>query len=346
LSELVELVSRLEWLVKDMERLEEQGRARAYRRDELPRNDSEWALDVSRVSNEVADALLKLSEQLEERGESASRLGRLYFFADDVGAAAYRLSDVASQCLRDRRSRGECVVDEWSKSYFKAMDEAYERATGKRCTWLLGVKEPYTLSAAINDLTSCFHRLMEEVRKITGKYEIEGGCLFEADVDPVLKEACKTFDKAEFGLFDMGLLSENDHGAVSGFARDGILELRVGSAPGHASRIDLNRGTLEYYDTDEAVNKAMKEILEEIGLRCEAWEGGVTCKGVTRDNATKAATLLAASTSMDLRLEDPESWWGENLENMPEECRNIKDSIKREACAIKKVIAKITGIKL
>jgi len=226
------------------------------------------------------------------------------------------------------------------------MDEEHERLAGKRCTWLLGVKEPYTLSAAINDLTSCFHRLMEEVRKVTGRYETEGGCLFEADANPVLKEACKAFDKVEFDLFDMGLTSENDHGAVSGFARDGILELRVGSAPGHASRIDLNRGTLEYYDTDEAVNKAMKEILEEIGLRCEAWEGGVTCKGVTRDNATKAATLLAASTSMDLRLEDPESWWGENLENMPEECRNIKDSIKREVCAIKKVIAKITGIKL
>jgi hypothetical protein len=61
----------------------------------------------------------------------------------------------------------------------KSLDEIYRMASGKRrCTWLVGVKRPYTLSAAVNDLAACLHRAVERAEEFLASWEREGKCMW------------------------------------------------------------------------------------------------------------------------------------------------------------------------
>ena len=329
-----EVFLELRSLIPEMERLEAEGRERAFHRERLPENDFTWASDVERVAKDLKVLFRGLAEALDK-----PELYKYSALADWIAYAAYHAGSEAERCMDERLSRGGCTVDEATVRSLRRVDQQYESITGKRCTWLLGVKEPYTLSAAINDLTACFHRLLEEARKLAGEHRVEGFCLVEKGADPSLVEACKAWSKAEEELRNRDLVSDEDYGAIGATVKDRAVEFRVGSTAGHATHVDLAEGKLEYYDEDWDVNEAMRALFEEQGLKCTHIEGeGVFCEGVTPENVKKVAAKLAAATSMDYRLKDPEGWWGENLENMPEECRNIENRIEREVCAVEKII--------
>jgi len=337
----------LELLIPDMERLEAEGRERAYHREEPPRGDASWAREVERVAGEAerwlggaADDAWAVSEEL------AGQLTRLKVLADLIEYAALHLGVEAERCESLGKARGECEVSSELAGALRMVDEAYGRLAGegKRCTWLLGVKEPYTLSAAINDLTSCFHRLLDAVREKAGRYRTEGLCTIAEGADPALVEACRAWSEAERHLYNLGLVQEDDYGSLSALVKDRKVEVQVGSTAGHKAHIDLEQGTLEYYDTDDDVNKAMEMLMEQQGLDCTHIEGeGVKCSGVTPGNVKRVAAKLAAATSMDLRLAEPRDWWGGNLELMPRECLEIgwKNLIEREVCAVEKEIDEI-----
>jgi len=151
--------------VERAKKLEEEGRRIAFERER-------------EVGDEVFDWL----------EEVASVAEKLTWFFDEVAEAgkwgdlAYRIREVAEELQYDaeaciRKKRGECVVSNFTKRKMRDLDYDYWLASRReRCTWLLGVKEPYTLAAAINDLTACFHRALEKAEEHLKKWEVEGKC--------------------------------------------------------------------------------------------------------------------------------------------------------------------------
>ncbi len=92
------------------------------------------------------------------------------------------LSTVRMKCNFIQTPRGKCVVDDKTKDWLRRVDVAFaSQFGGKRCTWLLGEQEPYMFSAAINDVTACFHRLIERAREKSKNYRSSGRCVWRLE---------------------------------------------------------------------------------------------------------------------------------------------------------------------
>jgi len=128
-------------------RLEEEGRERASRRDEVPRNDVSF---LDRITQVV-------------------KTSKFTDFASAISASAVAISIPAEMCYKERIPRGECPIPDFVVETMKLMDESARKVIGNRCTWLLGRSDRYNLSTALNDLTACFHRLLELEERSSGK---------------------------------------------------------------------------------------------------------------------------------------------------------------------------------
>ncbi len=311
-------------LLERLLRLEEEGRHRALARGEPPRSDAGWL-------ERVEEACAEMGEELERLGA-----GEWAAVADWIALAAEgTLRSAAEFCERRGVPRGECPVPPSAQEDLAAVDEAFRAAGGgTRCTWLLGEAEPYTLSAAINDLTSCFHRVVERLQDLSKAFRRVGKCLLRSP-DPALEEACSAWSRAAEALHDAGLLTESNWEAMYFRAEGTRAEARVGEAPGHAAHMDLQTGTLEYYGTEPDARLAEILLEEWCGLDCESGGGVTACWRLTRRNAPCAAQVLAALSSSRFRIAEPEKWWRE----IPEECRT-PDPVRREACLLSKLLHK------
>jgi len=302
--------------------VESWGRELASRRDELP-----GAEDL-RFLGELRDVSMELAEELERLGED-----EWVSVADWISMTAEgAINDAVKRCRLQRIPRGLCRVPKSVIEDLEEVDEAHREATGRRCTWLLGVKDPYTLTSALNDLTSCFHRVVEHYADVTEGYTREGKCLFR-NPDPALKEACEVWNQLVEELHREGLYTEGNYEALYFRVDDGRAEIRVGETAGHLSHLDLNTGALEYYDVNDDVKRLAEELLEEkCGLTCEVTPEAVACKEATSENAECISRVMAGLSSARFRIYNQEDWWKE----IPEECREIEDIVKREKCLLER----------
>ena len=154
-------------LVEKAKRLEEEGRRIAFEREKpVGVEEIDWLEEVASVADKLAWFFDEVAE------------------AERWGDLAHRIRKVAQELQYDvgactRKKRGECIATHYTRREMAALDDDYWRASGReRCTWLLGVKEPYTLTAAINDLTACFHRALEKAEEHLKKWEVEGKCVW------------------------------------------------------------------------------------------------------------------------------------------------------------------------
>jgi len=309
--------------------LEEEGRELAFKRDEV-------------VSYDDLEFVTKLVPVLKEIEDEYGAI-----FGDRFKAVATALLLAAGRLMNEvtrtswKERRGEHRVGEELKKALEEVDKAYEQLTGKeRCTWLRGVVEPYTLSAAYNDITACYHRLVEIISKALANYKFAERCLIEEGAAKELEEACRAWNLAVERFREGKLYSAADHEALLAHVFDKKAEVRVGSSVGHTTHIDLEKGTLEYYDTDDDVNAVMKRKFEELGLTCELREGeGVRCEGVTPENVKRVFAALAGATSADLRLRAGEAYWIRHPE-IRKRCEHLKTPEEREACMINEMLKK------
>lgn len=305
--------------------VEAEGRRRASERDELPESDADFLNDMKHAARDLASRLSKYQEAVS--GEESKRLDTLKTLGKMVRNAAEGLRRRATICLGRGEPRKDCILDEDEMLMMKWMDSASKLAIGKRCTWLLGEVEPYNLSSALNDLTACYHRFLEKsmefIDRVEDRVEAVGKCLWRKErTNPKLVEACRVWDWLTERL-SRDLYEIDDYEALSWYSFDDKAEIRVGSSPGHKTHLDLKKGELKYYDTDLEVNKVMAWLLEvAAGLDCTWLSEGVECGGLTEDKLEAVAKVLAAPTSMDYRLMDPENYW-------PEEYWDIDDEGER-----------------
>jgi len=102
---------------------------------------------------------------------------------------------------------------------------------------------------------------------------------------------------------DSPAYTDNDYKPLACRIDGNKAEATVGSSPGHAVHISLDKGKVEYHDNDNMVNEVMKNLLEEKArLKCEIHDDGVRCEGLIAENLTELFKVLSIPTSMDIRL--------------------------------------------
>ena len=331
-----------ESLLEEMRRAEERGREWAYHR-ERPFVRIALKDEVVRPMMESLESLLKEMEKIKagvpEKGdEFEAFVKRLRRAVDEVEAAMYYEGADLYDCVRTGVPIGECTsIDESVVRMLRRVDEASERLFGRRCTWLLGVKEPYTFSALLNDLTACYHRAIDFIEKeglVGAEVEVfqEGKCRWYKGADERLVDMCRDWDVTTDWLNELELYSENDYERLEGVVYGREAEFTVGSSPGHKTHIDFEERELMYYDEDSEVNENMKQLLEEhTGAKCEFAEEdgviyGVRCrwkKEWDEHVLENVPRVLAFATSMDLRISDTLYYWPKALTEY------VKDDVDR-----------------
>lgn len=136
--------------------------------------------------------------------------------------------------------------------------------------------------------------------------------------DPALIRACKLWDKVTDKMHEgeYDLPSELDHNENGRPYSSGDFtplrcridgkdaQLVVGSSSGHTAHVNLEKGTVDYYDDDRIPNEIMKQLFEEEGnLKCTRSESGVSCTGLTKEKLDDVFKVLAMPTSMDYRVQ-------------------------------------------
>jgi hypothetical protein len=157
----------LEELVKRAKRLEEEGRRQAFERDKPASDALDWFREVFKVTNEMHDIFEGMGERVWAN------------VAWDIGDAAVDAQYNVYDCIREELyTKGECPVKPIVKDTLERADRRHESITGRRCTWLRDVVEPYVMSAAINDMTACLHRCIEKLEELSASYVKEGKCMW------------------------------------------------------------------------------------------------------------------------------------------------------------------------
>lgn len=172
--------------IDELMRVEEEGRLRAFNRDSPPVNDFQFL-------HKVYSNTEKICSYFEDMG-----FNREVEFCRSVQSAALDAADIAAACSLNAVNRGDCIMvkergDFWTPEipaekgtsylatafYRLASADAVSRdLTGRRCTYLLDEVYPYPFSAFLNDLTSCYHALVDVYRDRRVRYRKMGKCVW------------------------------------------------------------------------------------------------------------------------------------------------------------------------
>jgi hypothetical protein len=349
--------------IGELRNLEEQGRELATDlklkgvSDKLLDTVDEWRYRVGEASENIAEKIDR------EEKISYDMRGVYRSFATHISFLSGLMMEVMTGCFKDpwyesgvpwgskgHTHDGECIVtkkgDEELHEEISDMNTISDEMVSGPCattyTALEIKKKPYSLSAFVNDYTQCYHRLLEEYDKLIKiKRETIGKCMIEEGSDKSLIESCKRWDKTTGKFERNGLYSRSDYSALHAGIFGNKGEFTVGDSPGHRTHLNLDKGTVEYYDTDVPVNETMKMLFESAGLKCKINKttgtiGGVTCSGLNRKNVEEVGEKMAAATSMDFRVYGPADYWKPLSKKLPglKKCHIYNTRPEKEACYV------------
>lgn len=288
-----------EKLFNRMRRLERRGREIATYRNvpDYMREAMEWTRELRETLSEVWESIEDL-EPIEEVAKTISYIAQLEYASRFLG---WRLAECQHEGIR---RLGACVIDVDTAKMMKRLDEMCEDLTGERCAYFSINHVPSTI--CINELTACFHKLIEHLEKTVGgerveergdKYMIMRGA--GEKERKLLKVWLDTIDK----LWKEDFYSPEDWKSLKGIALKGRLGLKLGfEYDRNRAQINIEKNTIEYYDDNDAVNREMHDLLEEYaGCTCILSPFGVVCE---KCNLEKAIKVLAGATSCDVRLQN------------------------------------------
>ena len=202
------------------------------------------------------------------------------------------------------------TVEVRSKKY--TIRQAFDKISellGRKVGYMYRIKDVLSWSAIINDLANAVHVIAEELAKlgIMPKIYARGKCEgIGEDLDPRAVKLCAYWDKYTDECYREGLYLDEDYEALYGNIIGNRVELRVGSAEGHATEVEFkdNKIFISYYDTDRSVNERMKTDFEICGCECKVSDDGVNCVcDYEGDETLKCiANAIAGATSMDIRI--------------------------------------------
>jgi hypothetical protein len=183
LSQLLEQ-TKLKSAIERFKALEEEGRRRAYERDAIPKSDEDFLFRLSAEADQMAGVFHDFD------------LTKESIMADMIETAARYGARAARYCEFFNIPRSECIVAKkvqkngetdwvtvdgdhsWAYDALWTADNKSMQIIGRRCSYLRGELDDYNEAAFLNDITSCFHTLMDIYRDKLGKWNVEGKCVW------------------------------------------------------------------------------------------------------------------------------------------------------------------------
>jgi len=148
--------------------LEEEGRRRAFEREDTPKNDKQFFEKIMASSRIMRDELRELNMKREAR------------LPGYVGMVAEYAFPVADHCEGANIPRKDCVITPQNQGVLWSLIEDVNTVSlellKRKCTFLWGEREPYNLPSLLNDVTACYHRGLEFYVDNVGKWHKEGKC--------------------------------------------------------------------------------------------------------------------------------------------------------------------------
>jgi len=284
-------------LFNRMRGLEERGREIAYHRDvpDYVVKAMEWSGELFEFLPEVRKSIEKV-EHIEEVRKIIPYITHLRYTSDSLWSDLW----LCRYGLKIRRLK-DCIIWTDTVKAMRELDKMCKDLTGERCVYLSTERVPS--SACVNDLTACFHRLIEQLERTVGAERIEergDKYVIMRGAGERERELLKVWLDAINKLWKKGFYSPKDWEALSGVALKGKLEVRVGSAYEHRTHVDIEKNVIEYYDDDISVNVEMRDLWEKYAeCSCRIHSFGVKCE---RCDLEKAMKVLAGATSCDIRV--------------------------------------------
>jgi hypothetical protein len=307
-------------LIEWGKRLEAKGRELAFKKFEsIGGEDKGWLFDFQVWHQECYSNLVLLEDfvltksELETINELRAKALEVYKWALtvlDKGLGRPRGDPISSYAEMGELSVLGLALREYNSIQM--------RLTGKRGIWLLGAVpiEQYSWSAFLNDLDSCFHRVLEWLTARFGDLvEVAPNVYASSKSMPVAVECATMWREAVDAYYAWRLYHEDDYASLAAFIHENKAEFRVGSAAGHATHVEFHPfyARVEYYDTDEEVHAVLRMMIkyEYSDCRIEGHKyGEVTVISVSRPAfADFFRGVLPFTTSMDFRLRDPCKYW-------------------------------------
>jgi len=204
---------------------------------------------------------------------------------------------------------------------------SFLQSFGEKCGWIREEDYLFTnyidVRLLLNEVANCAHavgsasiKLFSKILPIleSVKITVEGKhSVLTGDVNPMIKEFVKRWEKYVEENYRIGYYYSEDYPMLSAVGMKDRLEMRVGSSPGHKTRVEIRDGSLymRYFDTDLNVNEALHDLLTEKKFKCriitgERFEDGVECvkENFTIEDIDALAKAISLVTSMDLNLGD------------------------------------------
>jgi hypothetical protein len=320
-----ELLRRFSRFVKKAYELEKRGRELASRPDEIVDDEIRWLDELVDLYSEIKEAamdmftrfryeygLLDLAKVAEDAYRAAGMLvSYMWRFKKLLDKARY----VATRGEPINRYLSELDVGEIG-FLLRNIDMDVHDVTGRRCVWLVGKTmrvENASFAVIVNDITACHHMFTDwlalnldpELRRVTPK-------VYEKNGRRELVDLCIEWSRIGSALCNAGVVELSDLAPTRCIVIDNRAYLRVGSAPGHATHIELTDNTLriEYLDKDEKVHIVLIDLAKRLGIdvvRHRESESTVFRSPI--EKVPDVVKLLAFATSMDFRLEAGEQYW-------------------------------------
>jgi len=191
----------------------------------------------------------------------------------------------------------------------KVVCRSCSRRAPSVCCWAgaTGIKYE-TPALVINDITAIYHRIIEMYTNILtelgGTNVLSPKSRYTSDASPEAVETLATWDKATRIFYELDIYASGDADALTGFAFDNVVELRVGSAARHLTKINVESGYVDYYDDDRPVVEALEDLFKQIGGWLERYEGDHAVYWFPPKYHRDAAYIMALATSMDYRVNE------------------------------------------
>jgi len=249
--------------------------------------------------NNILEKFRYIKDKLETRGPGLTTVNPFWAHVS-VNILPELIRDV-SALYRDycRPLDGEvkCYKISTTRIFTEDFEKIWENI-GRKCGYMSTQGTDVSLLQYMNDVADCIHQFGEELIK-AGASEKHGKCFFGKDASEDLKNLCLEWND----IIDKysKVYAIEDWSPLVGFITDNIGSFRVGSAGLHATKIDLNKNTLQYFDADSDVTRIIMGLIEKAGGRCEEETDGAICN-ITSETVDKLAPILASATSLDLKL--------------------------------------------
>ena len=153
----------------------------------------------------------------------------------------------------------------------------------------------------INDMTVVFHRLVEVYDQYTS-YEISPKAYYQPDATTEAIMALKRWDRSARVFHELGLYSNEDYSSIMGYAHDNRVDLKVGSAAKHLTKIYLTKGEVEYWDRDKPVIYALEHCFKRIGGKLVEYDYDLSRALYTFPTDRLTLTMMAIAESTDLKI--------------------------------------------